>query len=409
MSILGENGLNTLRAVRKNRRLLRYELAGQLGVSVSLATKICAGLLDQGLLRASGHPENESGGRPASYLTLAPDAGYAIGLDFDVRGVKGVVLDLSGCQVAQLEEVPGKLSDREAVLAYIQDAALRLVKEAGVHPGRVYGIGISLGRTVDPVQGVSYGWRGFSGWEDLWEDFPMRTQLQPRIRLPHVIVDDVVRALGIAEAQYGLGSQEKDFVYVLVDAGIGMAFMNSGLPYIGTSHIAMELGHIPIQGHEDVRCACGNTGCLEELVSYPSILCRLQERMSLSPVQSALRRNGSQVTIDEVIEAASASDKLAYPLLIEAGEDLGRGLAVVVNLLGPGLIVVGGVLSKSDVFLEAARRELKLRALQQASRVVEVVPTKLDATAAARGSATQVLNALFEPGPNDILALHPID
>lgn len=80
-------------------------------------------------------------------------------------------------------------------------------------------------------------------------------------------------------------------------------------------------------------------------------------------------------------------------------------LSIVINLLGPRLIVIGGALSTSQIFLDAARRTIKMRALEKASRIVTLLPSQLDHLSGARGAATMVLNALFESPEKNLLAL----
>jgi len=183
-----------------------------------------------------------------------------------------------------------------------------------------------------------------------------------------------------------------------------MAIMLNGAPYIGFSHIAAEIGHLPVPGEDD-PCACGSRGCLENHISTGSILVRLRTRMEALAMHSTFRLSEKEPTIAEVLQAAAEGDKLAYQLITEAGEQLGMVLAMVVNLLGPRLIIVGGALSGSEVFLDAARRMVKFRSLERAARVNVIQPSALDLFGGARGAATMVLNALFEQEEKNIINL----
>jgi len=116
-----------------------------------------------------------------------------------------------------------------------------------------------------------------------------------------------------------------------------------------------------------------------------------------------LRRSDREARIEEVIDAAATGDKLAYQLLTEAGEYFGSALAIVLNLLGPKLVVVGGKLADSNVYLDAAWRMMKLRTLDQASRDVRVERSEQGELAGARGAASLVLDALFSSGSSNIL------
>jgi N-acetylglucosamine repressor len=128
-------------------------------------------------------------------------------------------------------------------------------------------------------------------------------------------------------------------------------------------------------------------------------------RLEESQVRSNLRSTDKLLDIIQVIEAAEEGDKLAFQLLTEAGDEFGQALAIVLNLFGPRLVVVGGAMSHSAIFLDAARRMVRLRALEQAARVAVIEPSRLDPSAGARGAATMVLNALFESKDQNLIRL----
>jgi predicted NBD/HSP70 family sugar kinase len=267
------------------------------------------------------------------------------------------------------------------------------------------GVGIGLREIVDPVSGSIAGGMEGSGWESVWIGRSLKDDLSSIVPYPHILVDDIVRSLGIAESLHGLGSRDKDFVYILVDEnGIGMSFLQNGEPYIGSSHIAGELAHVPVS-LEDLPCECGSRGCLSTVISTDAIRKRLWRYLEDTPARSVLRERGEDVTIPEIIQASVEGDKPAISILTESGEFLGRAVAVVLNLLGPELVVLGGTLAKSDYFLEAACRIARLRALQPASVGVQIERSALDDMAAARGAANMVLNAAFKYGEGNIIAI----
>jgi glucokinase len=182
-----------------------------------------------------------------------------------------------------------------------------------------------------------------------------------------------------------------------------MALMIDGQAYLGSSRVTGEIGHLIIGG-APIPCYCGNTGCVEQLASTGAILREVRRGLSELPTLSVLARPGAELDIDAVITAAEQGDKLAYRSVLEAGEFLGAALAVVFNLLGPRLIVVGGAMASSEVYLDAARRVMRLRAISLA-RGVLLARGELGDLAGARGAATFVLDRLFDPGDTNILAL----
>jgi glucokinase len=304
--------------------------------------------------------------------------------------------------LVEAERIP---ADRQIILSGLEQMIHSALASCGLSPCEVMGIGVGLRGSVDPAAGVVYSWTETPELTSTWKDFAVRDTLAKRWSYPHIIVDDIVRTLGIAEVQYGHNQgRQDDFVYALADSGVGVAVMMKGAPYVGPLQMAGEIGHIPL-GNVEIHCSCGNVGCLETVASATAILDRIGERLSATSVRSSLRENDTKLSIERVIEAAETGDKVAYQALIEAGEYFGVGLAIVVNLLGTELVVVGGSLAKSEVYLDAARRSVRLQVLGKASTVVRVEPSQMDDLAGARGAATQVLNKLFQPDDLNILEL----
>jgi predicted NBD/HSP70 family sugar kinase len=394
--------LAILQLLRQAGQLTRREIAQRVGLSLSLVSRLTADLLAQGLISETGRSESD-GGRPADLLALAPNAAYVVGLDIGGRRQRAIVADLCGNVVASLVEPTPLSTEREVILANLEQLIGRIIREAGLSPGAIRGVGIALRAIVDSNTGIVYGWPNTPAWSAAWMDFAVRDALAARLPWTHIAIEDTVRTLGVAEAQYGHGIQEQNFVFVLADSGIGMAIMIGGVPYLGPSHIAGEIGHIAF-GTATTLCDCGNTGCLETLSSTTAILAQVRRRLTESHIRTLLRRSDGEPRIEEVIDAAETGDKLAYQLLTEAGEYFGSALAIVLNLLGPKLVVVGGKLASSNVYRDAARRMMKLRTLDQASRDVRVERSQQGELAGARGAASLVLDALFSSGGSNILA-----
>ena len=395
--------MEILRLTRQAGQITRRELAERLNVSFSLVSRTTGELLEQGLIREAGRSEAASG-RPADLLGLAPDAAYIVGVDAGGDVQRAVLIDTAGGVVAQVEE-PGELPpEHGAILDVLERLVRQVIAAAGVDERAVAGLGVGLRALVDPVAGAVFAGPETHAWADPQTGFRLLDRLRTRLPALQIAIDDTVRALGLAEAHYGQGVHQRDFVYVLADRGLGMALMIEGRAYLGPSHVTGEIGHIIIGG-ASIPCYCGNTGCVERLASTGAILRAVGRSLAEAPIQSVLARPGVDTDIGTVIEAAEQGDKLAYRIVLEAGEYFGAALAVVLNLLGPRLIVVGGAMAASNAYLDAARRVMRLRALGPASRDVQLAPSRLDEFAGARGAATLVLNGLFESDDTHLLTL----
>lgn len=390
-----------LTQLRRSPSITRGMLASAMGISLSLANRLVNELLEVGLISEQGQLES-SGGRPANLLALNPRAAYTVGIDYGDIHQSAVLVDLCGKVIAHIYETVTPTEKQAEVVESILDLARRVSAEAGVPPERILGLGVGVRDIVDASTGVVHGNNGQIGWGNVWVDFPLRDALRAKTSYPHLMVDDIVRAMGTAEAIYSTRSTGKDFLFILADEGIGMAIMLDGKPFTGFSHIAGEIGHVPVA--DGPMCTCGNLGCLCLHAATRPILEKTRGRLKGQPQWSTLRQSEA-IEIDQVIQAGAQGDKLAYQALTEAGEYMGKGLAIVVNLLGPQRIVLGGKLSESDGYLQAAHHEIRISALDKASRYVQVERSELGELAGPLGAATLILNALFEPGGRSILQL----
>lgn len=400
------NLLSILQHTRRAGQLTRKELANQLTVSTSMAGKLVSELIDWGLLREVGRSETDSG-RPSDLLSLQPQAGYAIGLDIKAAHQQMVIVNLTGDVVASISEDTQAPDNLNAALDWMDGMIQRTLDSSGLHASQILGVGLGFGlqAIVNPATGVIFSWTETPELAMTWKDIPLRDLLATRLPYPIIRVDDIMRSMGTAEAQYGHNQvQDEDFVFALADAGIGLALMINGVAYVGPLQIGGEIGHTPLTNVK-IRCNCGNVGCLETVASTTAILDRIKENLNSSNILSVMREKGKQLTIQQVIEAAITGDKLAYQTLMDAGEYFGMGLAIAVNILGPRRVVVGGALSRSEAYLEAARRSVRLQVLSKASTVVRIEPSRMDELSGARGAATQVLNSLFQSKENNILDL----
>lgn len=395
--------LTILQNLRRARQLTRRDLADQLGLGVSMVSKLTGDLIGWQMIRESGRSEKSSG-RPSHLLSLEPTAGYAIGLDIGGNHQQGVLLNLTGEVVARLDDQHDLSASREDILLNIDRLVERLIQQAGVDLRWVFGLGVGLWGSVDPKAGVVYSWTETPALYATWKDFALRAALQERYPFPHVLIDDIVRTMGLAEVLYdGPPVHDPDFIFALADTGIGVAVMINEQPYVGPVELAGEIGHIPVAGG-NIQCSCGNTGCLETVASARAVLDQVRQRLAESSILSVLRGREGSLSVQEVIQAAQEGDKLAFQILTEAGEKFGVGLAIVANLLGPRRIIVGGSLSASFVYLDAARRMVRMQALGKVTSEITIEASKLDHLAGARGAAMQVLNQLFMPGEQNLLA-----
>jgi predicted NBD/HSP70 family sugar kinase len=412
------NSLLILQSLRREGQITRRALANELNVGMSMVSRLTSELESRGLICEAGRSES-LGGRPSDLLSLEPSAAFAIGLDIGGNHRRALLANLVGDVVAFLENDNDLPTTRKGILQDIGELVGQLLSTAKVDVKRVFGLGAGLWGSVDPKAGVVYSWTETPALYSTWKNFALREALREQFDFPYLWVDDVVRTMGIAEVLYGgcatldrsvlsarsaSAGRDEDFIFALADTGVGVAVMIDGVPYIGPNQLAGEIGHIPIPGGT-LRCSCGSIGCLETVASSRAVVEQTHHWLAESAVETNLREKESCLLVEDVILAAESGDKLAYQIMTDAGEKFGMGLAIAANMLGPRLIVVGGALAASRVYLDAARRIVRMQALGKVTSDLTIEASRLDHLAGARGAASHVLNMLFLPGEKNLLSL----
>ena len=210
-----------------------------------------------------------------------------------------------------------------------------------------------------------------------WVDVPSGTSS------PHALGDDVpIRVaneadLGaLAEARRGAAVGADHILYLSGEVGVGGGIIVDGEPFIGAAGYGGEVGHMPVNP-AGLACRCGSIGCWETEAGSQSLLRR-----------AGRAATGGRDAIDELLAEAEAGSRVALGALEETGRWIGIGLAGLVNLLDPRLVVFGGLFGRIHPFVaRIVEAELDRRALAAPRRLVRIVPSKLGVEASLRGAA----------------------
>jgi len=225
------------------------------------------------------------------------------------------------------------------------------------------------------------------------EGIPLKDEIEPRIGLPLTIENDG-NAAAWGEFRFGAGSEADHLVFLTLGTGIGGGVITHGVLMRGAQGSGGELGHVTIQA-TGPRCACGNHGCLEALASGSAIARRARE-LAIENPDSALGRLATrrQILGEDVTNLAREGDEVALSLLDETGRWLGVGLAAFVNIFNPEVVAVGGgAMEAGELILEAARREVVLRARPPSRDLAEIQVATLGPKSGVLGAAALARDA----------------
>jgi predicted NBD/HSP70 family sugar kinase len=272
-------------------------------------------------------------GRPATAVSLNPEAGTCVGLLFGMYHIQMIVADVSH----------RVLDDRTVFLEpdYSPEAAAhtahQLIRDSyrrhAISRDTLLGVGVAVAGPINPQNGRVLR----AGGVPTWAGVDIRSLFEARLQRP-VFADNESNCSAVAEMMWGAALGQPDFVLFTLDLGVGGAIVHGGQVITGIAGAAGEFGHMSVNP-DGPLCRCGNRGCLE-------LYARFTE-----PLAHASRRFGRPMTIEQVIALAQGGDVGCRRLIEDTAEAAGRGLGLIGAALNPPLVVVGGRLATAGDLL----------------------------------------------------------
>jgi glucokinase-like ROK family protein len=377
------NTSRVLNCLRTHRPLSRAGLSTATGLNRSTVSRLIGQLLEEGLVREIGLHQS-SKGRPGMLLELKPEAGCAVGVEIGVDLVSVVLTDFVA-KVLWRERVSADSQDTQAAILQRAEALVQEALEVGQSRGlRHLGIGLGVPGLVDFGEGClvfapNLGWR----------DVPLREIWGRRFDLP-VYVENEANAAALGEYYFGVARDVQSLIYLSAGIGLGGGIIINGRLFRGSCGCAGEVGHMTIEPGGQL-CGCGKRGCWETVVGPRAIVRRVREALEgggESLIHDLVDGDLDRIDVDLVVQAAESGDPLAKGALGEISVQLGIGIANLVNIFNPEMVVLGGALSLASPFLLPVINEtVREHALARPGEIVEV-------SASAHGADTCVMGAV---------------
>lgn len=351
--------------------MTRSQLSETTGLTRTAIASLVASLVDGGLVREDDSAERVGPGRPSPVVSAAA-AKVSVGIEIAADSIAATVVSLGGA-VIRIERRPRMRDD--ALPVEVVRAAVALVRSLidAADELDVLGVGVAVAGVVERAAG-----RVVVAPNIGWADVPLRELVVAAIddRWPVEIANEADLGM-LAECGRGAAIGRRDVVYISGEAGVGGGVLVDGNLLRGATGFAGELGHIPVNP-KGARCRCGARGCWETEVGEAAVLRRAGRRRS--------GRGGRAIEL--LLQRANDGDALARAALRETGQWLGVGIAGLVNLLNPELVVLGGYFAAGFSHLQPTlETELDRRALTATRSSVAVVPAALGIDAALIGAA----------------------
>jgi len=374
----------------------RVELAENLSLSNTTITNLTSELIEQGIILEI-HGENPEidrpVGRPRRMLQLEPSARYAIGVHIGVGIFRVTITNLCAEIIASEISKFNPDTPPHEVLEAITLTIESIISTTTIDRQRIIGVGVGASGLVNHESGINvYSPR--LGWENV----PIQHFLEKKLDLP-ICVDNNVRTMALAEAFFGEGKGVNVLAFVYGRIGVGSGIVVNGQVFRGSGAGAGEIGHTTIIPHGGDLCTCGNTGCLETLLSEAVWIREINELAVCHPhslIASYLNSKNELTPIERIFAAARDGDQLTSDYIEQHACYLGIALANLVNVLNPELIILGGMFAQgSDLILPTAESKMREIAFGGLGEKVRLATTSFGWRAGVVGAASLALTTFF--------------
>jgi glucokinase-like ROK family protein len=378
------NLIQVLQRLKTTSPLSRAQLAELTRLNKSTISSLIDELMSLGLIYETGLLAS-NGGRPGRLLELNPQAGAVVSCEFGVDFIMSIVTNFWGQIVWRQRVETEPHQGQTQILSELLENINRAIITAHQYNPRLLGIGLSSTGMVDIDQGMMI----FSP-NLRWRNVPLKQIVAEATQLP-IFVENDANAAALGEHFFGSAQNVNDFLFILADVGIGGGLFLNGDLYRGTSGLAGEIGHLNFN-LSSRPCRCGKRGCWEMEANKASLINRVQTLIEIGHSS----RLTSSATFSQIVQAAKEGDAVALEALSETGSLLGLGIANLVDIFNPELVVFGGTMSEAGEFLlPAIRQTLQTAALDTTRRQAVVALSAFGTDAIVIGAATLVIQAIL--------------
>ncbi|MGN7820493.1 ROK family transcriptional regulator [Chitinophaga varians] len=364
------------------------DLSKVLNVSSPKIAELINELMEAGLVKDYGKTESTVGRRPNLY-GLESNSLFFLGVEVKNNHINIGLLNFQKELVKFQEKIPYELSNTAASLDELCRLISQFIKELKGIAKKISSICINLSGRINYRTGYSYSYFYFN-------EEPLTRIIESKLGVKTYVENDS-RSMAYGEFCNGVVKNEKNVIFINADYGIALGVMINGELYYGKSGFAGEFGHIPFFENE-ILCHCGKKGCLETETSGQALVRQFKQRIAEGATSGITKKVAvKDITLEDILDAANHDDTLAIELIAAIGEKLGKGIAILINLYNPELIILGGALSATGetIFLPL-RSAINKYSLSLVNNDTQYKLSKLGSRAGVIGASLLARNKLFD-------------
>lgn len=310
------------------------ELSQLTDKSLPLTTKVLNELIEEGSVQELGYALSTGGRRPQTY-SLKSDLMYVVAVAMDQLITRMAIVDMRNNLIGEVEKVELKLNNNPKAAEELRKNILKFIEKSTIPKSKIAGIGIGMPGFIDVLKGINHSFLKIS------ED-SIVSYIESEVGLP-VLIDNDSSLIALAELRLGEAKNRQNVMVININWGVGLGMILNGELFRGYNGFAGEFSHIPLFTNNKM-CSCGKSGCLETETSLLVVAEKAVEGLKKGKVSRLknLVLENIEETAAAIMDAADKGDKFAVELFSEAGYNIGRGVAILIHLLNPELIVLSG-------------------------------------------------------------------
>lgn len=330
-------------AIRQSAPVARIDIAQETGLSPATVTSITADLIARGLIEeitAEPSQDKVKRGRPRVDLQVRSEAHLVAGIKLSSKSTTVVIIDLVGNNITEFSTpTPAAVLTAMQTCDFLKTTLLSALKDAGMSIDQLSGVGVGLPGVIDARAGVIR-------WSPMVSDrdAPLKVLLGQVLAIP-VFLENDANVVALAEQYFGLGKNTKNFIVITIEQGVGMGIVIDGKLIRGSRGSVAELGHTKVQ-LDGALCRCGQRGCLEAYVGDFALL--REAATTMEHIVEPSNQTGTEQQMQRLLNEAHAGNQVALSIFRRAGRMFAMGLANVVNIFAPELIILSGERMQHD-------------------------------------------------------------
>jgi predicted NBD/HSP70 family sugar kinase len=246
------------------------------------------------------------------------------------------LMDIHNNHVTEIEKFELPLQKNPSALSYLAEKMKDVIQRSGIDKKKIIGAGIGMPGFIDFKKGINYSYLDS-------EDKTITQYLSDKLEMP-VYIDNDSSLIALAEFRFGAARHQKNAMVLNIGWGIGLGMILNGELFRGHNGFAGEFSHISLFNNNKL-CACGKMGCLETEASLQVVIEKAIEGLKtgrLSALGNKFPSGHSEQDWESIVGAALRGDQFVVELLSSAAYNIGRGVAILIHLVNPELVVLSG-------------------------------------------------------------------